>query len=122
MKANLMRSMWAALALTMSLTLVGCASGPAASTPELLQKVESARTRADHEALTTYYVKEAESARASADLHRKMARSYQARSDSRIVQGMSSHCNRLVESFTGVAAEYDAMAAGHRQMAQQAGQ
>ena len=122
MKANLMSLMWAALALTTSLMLVGCASGPSASTPDFLQKVESARTRPDHEALVAYYVKEAESARANADLHRKMARSYQARSDSRIVQSMSSHCNRLVESFTGVAAEYDAMAAGHRQMAQQAGQ
>ena len=33
---------------------------------------------------------------------------------------MAAHCNAIASSFEGIAAQLDAMAAGHRQMAEQA--
>jgi hypothetical protein len=33
---------------------------------------------------------------------------------------MAGHCSAIASSFEGLAAQFDAMAAGHRQMAEQA--
>ncbi len=111
-----------AAALLLSVILAGCASGPAAPPADLLQRVESARTPADHEALAAHYDKQASAARASAQVHRKMATSYQG-----MIAGgrgggasMPAHCNAIVANQEAIAAEYDAMAAAHRQMGQQA--
>ena len=107
--------------LLLSLVLAGCASGPTAPSPELLQRIEAARTRGDHEALATHYTGEAAAARAMADNHRKMAKSYQGNlSGGRGGASMPAHCNAIVRSQEGIAAEYEGMAAAHRQLAKQA--
>ncbi len=74
MNVNLKSSRRVASLLLLSLVLAGCASGPAAPSPELLQRIEAARTRADHEAMATYYDREAAAARAIAENHRKSPR------------------------------------------------
>ena len=110
-----------ASALALSVVLAGCASGPKPPSPELLQQIEAARTSTDHEALATRYVQQAVAARASAAEHRKMAISY-----ARMPPGgrgggsMPAHCNAIANAQDGVAAEYDGMAAAHRQLAGQA--
>jgi len=111
-----------AAALLLGLVLAGCASGPnAAPSPELQQRIEAARTRSDHEALATYYDREAASARAFAVEHRRMARSYQGYvASGRGGASMPAHCNAIVSQFESIAAEYDGMAAEHRQMAKSA--
>ena len=121
MNINFKSSRRIASMLLLSLVLAGCASGPNAPSPELLQRIESARTRGDHEALATHYNQEAAKARAIADNHRKMAKSYQGNlAGGRGGAGMPAHCNAIVRSHEGIAAEYEGMAAAHRQFAAQA--
>lgn len=107
--------------LLLSAVLAGCASAPNGPSPDLLQKIESARTRSDHEALATYYTKQAAAARALAAEHRKMAQSYQGMfAGGRGGASLPAHCNAIVRSQESIAAEYEGMATGHRQMAEQA--
>lgn len=109
--------------LLLGLVLAGCASGPnAAPSPELLQRIEAAHTRSDHEALVAYYDGEATAARARAVEHRKMAKSYQGVMSSGKGGGsnMPAHCNSIVNLYESMAIEYDGLAADHRQMAKTA--
>ncbi|WP_296447162.1 hypothetical protein [Rhodoferax sp. UBA5149] len=104
--------------LLLGVVIAGCASGPNAPSPELRQRIEAARTRGDHEALVTYYDREATVARASAAEHRKMAKSYQGMSTGgRGGSSMPVHCNSIVSLYESMATEYEGLAAGHRQMA-----
>lgn len=110
-----------ALPLLLSLVLVGCASGPIVPSPEVLQKIESARTRDDHLALATYFDQQATTARTVAVEHHKMAKTYQEmRVDPRAVGRMPAHCAAIARTQEGIAMEFDAMASVHRQMAEQA--
>ena len=121
MKVSLKSSRRIASVLLLGLVLAGCASDPSAPSPELLQRIESARTRGEHEALATYFTQEAAKARALAENHRKMAKSYQGNlQGGRGGASMSAHCNAIVRSQEGIAAEYAGMAEGHRQLAKQA--
>jgi hypothetical protein len=121
MTSNLTSSRRVASLLLLSAVLVGCATGPSGPSPELLQKIESASTRSDHEALATHYDKQAAAARALAAEHRKMAQGYQGMfAGGRGGASMPAHCNAIVRNQEGIAAEYEGMAAGHRQLAQQA--
>lgn len=110
-----------ALALTLMLgaALAGCASEPTLTTAEMAQRIEAARTPADHEAIAAYYAKEAAAARSSSDSHRKMARAYQAQIGQRGGASMVAHCNAIVRSQEAIAADYEAMATTHRDLAQQ---
>jgi hypothetical protein len=108
----------AALMLAVALAVAGCASAPT-QPPELAQRIESAQTRAEHEALAEHFAREAAKSKNLAEQHRKMARAYQGRSD-RGAGSMVAHCNSLVRSFDAAAADLEQMAAAHRQMAAQA--
>lgn len=121
MKTNLNLSRRIASAMLLSLVLAGCASGPTAPSPELLQRIETARTRGDHEALATHFRQDAARARATAETHRKMGKSYQGNlAGGRGGASMAAHCNAIVRSQESIAAEYEGMAAAHRQFAAQA--
>lgn len=116
------RSSWcSASAMLLSSVLAGCAAGPDTPSPELLQRIESARTRGDHEALAAHYDQQAVAARAIAADHRKMAKAYQGRAvDPPGGGGMQAHCNAIVRSQEGIAAEYEGMAEGHYELAKRA--
>jgi hypothetical protein len=121
MNTDLKSSRHIASVLLLSVVLAGCASGPAMTSTDLLQRIEAARTRSDHQALATHYDQQAAAARALAAEHRKMAASYQGMfAGGRGGASMPAHCNAIVRSQESIAAEYDGMAAGHRQMAEQA--
>lgn len=106
------------LVFLLGVVMVGCASGLKDPSSELLQQIEAASTRSDHEALVSYYEREATGARASAVGHRKMAQSYQAiSSTNRGGASMQTHCNSLVSLYEGAATEYDGLAGMHRQLA-----
>ena len=110
-----------ASAILLGVILTGCASGPTAPPVDLLQRIESASTKGDHEALAAYYDREASTARASAVTHRKMATTYQGMIGSgRGNASMPAHCNAIVREQEAIATEYEGMAAAHRQMEQQA--
>lgn len=111
-----------AFALGAAGVLAGCAATGVAGPPDLEQRIANARTRADHEALAGHYIGEAAKARSAAEQHRKMARAYQARPiGERGSAGMVSHCNGLVQSFESAAAQFEQLAAAHKQMAEGAG-
>jgi len=74
----------------------------------------------DHAALAAQYEQEAKDARAKAQLHKDMAKQYDAIKVSNPKSGMpplntmKSHCNRLVTEYTNVATDADALAKEHR--------
>lgn len=108
----------ASAALIAAIFLAGCASGPGSPSPELIQRIEAAKTRGDHESLAQYYDKEAKAARAMADEHRRMSRAYQGTPYG--VRGgasMPAHCAANIRNFEAAAAEYEALAKGHREVA-----
>ena len=102
-------------ALLLSVVLTGCASGPSSSAaPDLQQRIETAITRADHEALALSYDREAAMARDKAAEHRKMVKAYiGARSGARL----QAHCNDIARNYESVAMEYEELAGDHRQIA-----
>ena len=111
----------AAVLLLAGIALSGCAAIATAPSPALQQRIETARTRADHEALAKYYADQAAAARGKVAEHRQMATGYQGMvGGGRGGGSMPAHCNAIASSFEGIAAQFDGMAAGHRQMAEQA--
>lgn len=120
MNSNLKSSRRIASVLLLGAMLASCASGPDAPSHELMQRIESARTRGDHEALATYYQHEADAARAIAAKHRTMAASYQRMFATGLgAASMSDHCNAIVRSQETIAAEYEGLAEGHQYVANQ---
>ncbi|MEO5658331.1 MAG: hypothetical protein ABIQ90_00845 [Polaromonas sp.] len=108
------------LSFALAAFLVGCATRPNSPPPEIVQRIQAASTPVDHESLAQYYLGEAASAKASAELHRKMAKSYQARgSSNKGFSNMPAHCNSVVQMQESIAAEYTGMAAEHQEMSQQ---
>jgi len=103
------------------IALSGCAGFATSPSPALRQQIETASTRADHEALVKYYNEQAATARSKVAEHRQMATSYQGMiGGGRGGGSMLAHCNAIASSYEGIAAQYDGMAASHRQMADQA--
>jgi len=81
--------------------------------------VESAETPADHTALAHHYREEAAAARAEAEKHERMAKSYNEGKAMQRVQ-MQRHCKAIAESLEKQANDYDALAALHEAEAKQA--
>lgn len=123
MKDCLVLTRFRVLALLSVAILAGCAANPAASSSDVLNKIETAHSRADHELLSSYYAKEAAIARDTVDLHRKMQERYinwQIVVQDRIAAGMVTHCDSLIQTYEKAAVEFDAMSATHQELARQA--
>jgi hypothetical protein len=104
------------------LVLSGCAVEGPVKPAGLEQKIENARTPADHEEIASLYEQHAGAAKAEAERHRGLARIY-ARSGG--VKGapnpaMSSHCDKLAQTYQQAADENLTLAKMHRQMAVEA--
>jgi hypothetical protein len=108
-------------ALYLSTQRVGVAE---AQTFNLEKAVTEAKTPADHEAIASYYEKEAATAKDKAAEHRRLAEIYrtQAASGRAPLQPMGMHCQQLAQIYESAAADNTALAAAHRQMAQEAAQ
>lgn len=124
MTVHLKSSRRVASALLLSLAGVGFASAQSALPPDLSQRIESARTRSDHEALASHFSREASAFRANAEEHRKMAGDYlkyQALVAAKWPDyTMPAHCEPIVRNQEKKAAEFEGRAAAHRQLAAQA--
>ena len=79
-----------------------------------------AKTPADHEAIASYYDREAATAQAKATEHRKLAEAYRNIGLGRFPT--EDHCWRLVWHYESVAAANAALAEAHRQMAEEVAQ
>ena len=89
---------------------------------DMAQAVQSAKTRADHEALAQHYDDAAKEMQAKADEHKKLLAHYQANKGlyGKQAQPLISHCQGLVRIYEQAAAENKSMADAHRQMAAEA--
>jgi hypothetical protein len=91
---------------------------------DLEKAIAGAKTRADHEAIASYYEKEGAAAKAKAAEHRRLAETYRTLSVSprSQVPSMENHCRQLAQTYESAAADNAALAQAHRQMAQGATQ
>lgn len=71
--------------------------------------ISLAETPAQHAAVARFYSSKAEEARKAAERHRSMAMSYGGRREVYAV-----HCRNLARLYSEMAAEYSALADGHR--------
>lgn len=107
-----------ALVVLLGAAVAGCASGPNAPSPELLQRITAASTRSDHEALAAYYDREAAAARVTAETHRKIAKSYPAMTTGgRGSANLQAPHNSIISKYESIATEYSGLAEEHRRMA-----
>ena len=86
---------------------------------DMTQAVQSAKTRADHDALATHYEDAAKDMRANADEHKKLLAQYEARKSlyGKQAQSLISHCQGLIRIYEQAAKENLGMAQSHREMA-----
>jgi hypothetical protein len=115
LQSNSLAAFAAALALFASIPLPAVAEVTEA-------QIVAARTPADHEAIAKSYDADAAAAEAAASKHKAMARAYQSVGGPKKTgpNSMVRHCERLVKTYTDAAADYRALAAEHRSMAQDA--
>lgn len=111
------------------LTLGGCAAEGPVKPAGLEQKIEAARTRADHQEIAAAYEQQAEGDRAAAERHRGLARAYErgwvwigprvggestARRENK---SAVAHCENLARIYGQAAEENVALAREHRRLA-----
>jgi len=101
--------------VAVGLALGGCAAQGPVKPAGLEQKIEAARTRADHQEIAAVYEQQAEAYKATADLHRDWARAYER--GRRKIYSMVTHCENLARIFQQAAEETLALAREHRQVA-----
>jgi hypothetical protein len=78
--------------------------------------VSTATTPAQHQALAKYYHSKAAGAKAEAENHRSMLKSYSGVSMS-AGKAQAEHCNKLASLSDSQAAEYEKLAASHEAQA-----
>ena len=100
------------------LTLGGCAAEGPVKPGGLEQKIEAARTRADHEEIASLYEQQAGADKAEGERHRGLARAY---GRSWTYKGghanLARHCENLARTHQQAAEENLALAKAHRQIA-----
>ncbi|HJQ82963.1 MAG TPA: hypothetical protein VKA21_02730 [Candidatus Binatia bacterium] len=93
---------------------------PCARAADIDEKIATAKTAADHEAIAAYYDEQAKAAEAKAAEHRKMEQEYRKAGGPAAKAQLPAHCEGLVKSYIGAAKEYAALAKAHREMAKHA--
>jgi len=103
------RSLWFALALGVA-SIAGVGLAGAGSLEETL--VRFADTPAEHQALADYYAGQATKARAEAERHRQMGKTYSGLKNAKM-QALTAHCDKIAAQEDELAKQYDELAAGH---------
>ena len=89
--------------------MAGRAQAPAGGNASLLQVlVDSAHTPAEHQALARYFRSAAADAKALAETHQAMSRSYSGKPGALLK--MKAHCDKIAKLNQELAAEYEDMA------------
>ena len=126
MRGSTVRVTLVMLALVVALHLPTQRGGAAAVEQfDIKQAVTGATTPADHEAIASYYDREAAAAKDQAAEHRRLAETYRRLAVTPRGQGfqpMGNHCQRLAQSYEGIASDNATLAEAHRQMAREAAQ
>jgi hypothetical protein len=88
---------------------MGWAQAPVGGDEGLLQVlVDSAKTPAEHQALARYFRAQAADAKALAETHQAMSRSYSGKPGE--LRNMNKHCDQIAKLNQDLAAQYEAMA------------
>jgi hypothetical protein len=101
------------------LTSEALAQQKAVTSENLNQMIAKAKTPADHEAVASYYDKQAADYVAKAKLHLSVAKTYEKFRMK--PPDMANHCRELARYFQRIADQYKALATEHRAMARKAG-
>ena len=107
------------IALLVTALMLGAPLSVAATTSDSSLEqvlVESATTPQQHAALAHYYEDKAKAARAEAESHRTMGKTYSGAKATQLA-AMKDHCDKLAKLYEDEAKEFDAMAKMHRDMA-----
>lgn len=96
---------------------VGADQGQADS---MVQKIESAKSKADQEALAAQYEQEAKELQAKAEEHKEMAKAYSRNPAMEVKHGLVTHCEKLAREYAEAAKEDLALAKLHHQLAEKA--
>jgi hypothetical protein len=91
--------------------------GSAAEEKNLEHMITAAKTPADHEAIATYYEKEAQEARQKQTQHQQMRDEYAKIPVLKTKTGAVDHCDAIAKKYEEIAKDYEAMAQMHREMA-----
>jgi hypothetical protein len=103
--------------LVLSLPFGSADEPPPIPPPQSIEeKILGAKTSTDHEAIATYYDKEAQDAHAKHAKHQKMEEYYQ-KNPALNKSGFSTHCDIIASNYDKTAKEYEALAKLHRDMA-----
>lgn len=119
MNKNLwLRSGVFAALLAVNLSLSGCISSGSQKPARLQEKIEDARTKADHEELAGYYVRGANAMQAKAKQHEQKAQAYGPPTGyARLENDLARHCNYLASKYRDAVEANLALAKLHRRMA-----
>jgi hypothetical protein len=103
--------------------LAGCAAEPVGWLPQHdaapLPRLETARTRADHEEIAAWYVREAASADQQVVAHLRMRDAYAAPDQGYGDAAVVEHCRNLILSYQQAAEDNLALAGLHRHVAEE---
>ena len=100
------------------LALIGACTPVGKMTHDMTAMIQSAKTKADHEALAKHYEDEATALQAKAAEHQRMEQTYTGMSSwgkARI--SLSQHCSMLAARYREAANENLALARQHRELA-----
>lgn len=105
------------ISLVALLLVSACARPVGKMAHDMETMIQSATTKADHEALATHYEQEAKALQAQAADHRRMAEAYDKSGYIKTKTNLVQHCNLLVSKYQEAAGEYIELAKQHRQLA-----
>ena len=112
-----------AAALVLAVSALNVVAADTVSHDRLMQMIQSAKTRADHEEIAAIYEQQARADRAAAENHQSMARMYRGIDPTGGGRGagqMAAHCKSIAESYARAADEHSALAELHRKHAAEA--
>lgn len=87
---------------------------------DMSQAVQSASSKADHEALAKHYEEAADEMQAKVEEHKKLLGQYESKSYlyGRQAQTFKDHCRAMINAYERAAEANRGMAEGHRALAQ----
>ena len=101
-----------------ALLLISACAPIGKMTHEMDTMIQSATTKADHEALAAHYEQEAKALQAKAADHRRMAQGYAKSGGYAVTKGnLLQHCEALASTYGKAADENLELAKQHRQLA-----
>lgn len=104
-------------AILLSASLMSGAFAQTPATAGLAEKIVAAKTKADHEQLAAEFDKQADTDKAAAERHRKMAQAYTTAPWAKVSgAGMVAHCKALIADYEKAGKQNAEMAQMHRKI------